>query len=133
MKAHTKAPKTTAAKSAKADNKSQDLKLPLAVYLRYRYRLALQANNLGKAKGLANRLAKMDEQLVVKGETFTTNAGALKFQESLQTPKATKAKTSTKSKPASTKQTHNLKDLVLEIMALNIDMADKATLLAKLV
>ena len=132
MKAHTKAPKTTAAKSAKADKKSQDLKLPLAVYLRYRYRLALQANNLGKAKGLANRLAKLDEKLVVKGETFTTNAGALKFQESLETPKP-KAKTSTKSKTASTKQNHNLKDLVLEIMALNIDIADKATLLAKLV
>lgn len=131
MKAQTKAPKTTAKKS---NEKASGLKLPLAVYLRYRYRLAVKANNLGKAKGLANKLAKMEEPLVVKGETFTTNAAALKFQDSLTTkaPKGAKVAKATKPTAKAVGTKASIKDIIVEIMALDIAMEDKAKLISNL-
>jgi len=96
MKTTTTTPTTrkTNRKSSKAaapvSSTSLDSKKPLPkdVYFRLRYRLALQANNLGSAKKFANILKRMEAPLEVKGETFKTMAKAIEYVDSLKAPKA---------------------------------------------
>jgi hypothetical protein len=90
-KTNRKSSKAAAPVSSKATSlESKEAKpLPKDVYFRLRYRLALQANNLGSAKKFANILKRMEAPLEVKGETFKTMAKAIEYVDSLKAPKAT--------------------------------------------
>jgi hypothetical protein len=88
-KTNRKSSKAAAPVSSKATSlESKEAKpLPKDVYFRLRYRLALQANNLGSAKKFANILKRMEAPLEVKGETFKTMAKAIEYVDSLKAPK----------------------------------------------
>ena len=90
-KTNRKSSKAAPRVSSKATSlESKEAKpLPKDVYFRLRYRLALQANNLGSAKKFANILKRMEAPLEVKGETFKTMAKAIEYVDSLKAPKAT--------------------------------------------
>jgi len=89
-KTNRKSSKAAPRVSSKATSlESKEAKpLPKDVYFRLRYRLALQANNLGSAKKFANILKRMEAPLEVKGETFKTMAKAIEYVDSLKAPKA---------------------------------------------
>lgn len=87
-KTNRKSSKAAAPVSSKATSLDSKKPLPKDVYFRLRYRLALQANNLGSAKKFANILKRMEAPLEVKGETFKTMAKAIEYVDSLKAPKA---------------------------------------------
>lgn len=84
-----------------------EVELPKAVYFRYRYRLAVKANNLGKAQYYENRLKAMEEPLKVKNEFFTSTEGATKWLAAQEAPVAAKA-----AKPATEKTAKQSKPVV---------------------
>jgi hypothetical protein len=88
-KTNRKSSKAAPRVSSKATSLDSKKPLPKDVYFRLRYRLALQANNLGSAKKFANILKRMGAALEVKGETFKTMAKAIEYVDSLKAPKAT--------------------------------------------
>ncbi len=88
-KTNRKSSKAAPRVSSKATSLESKKPLPKDVYFRLRYRLALQANNLGSAKKFANILKRMEAPLEVKGETFKTMAKAIEYVDSLKAPKAT--------------------------------------------
>jgi hypothetical protein len=87
-KTNRKSSKAAPRVSSKATSLDSKKPLPKDVYFRLRYRLALQANNLGSAKKFANILKRMEAPLEVKGETFKTMAKAIEYVDSLKAPKA---------------------------------------------